>query len=321
MRAWGYKRYGDADRLRLEDRSEAPLGPHDIRIRVEACGLNGSDAEFLRGRPSYARLYGALRPRIGVLGSDVTGRVIEVGEKVTSFSPGHSVIGDVFGSFGGLAETCVAPARKFVARPGGLDAVAAACIGQGTTIATQGLAHLPQDAAGLRVLINGAGGGSGIFAVQLAAARGAHVTAVDRGGKMDALRDAGAHVALDFEQTDFAATGQSWHLILDLWATRPARALWPSLAPGGTYIAVGGPTGVILGLLAGGRFGHEVQGKRIKILAMEQTQDDLRAAARFMQDGTLRPIVDQVFGFEDVPAAMARQLSGLAAGKVIVRMP
>ena len=233
MRALIQHRYGNEHDLTVEEVVVPEPGPGEIRVRVEACGANASDWEFVTGRPAYARtVAGLFRPKGRTLGSDVAGIVDAVGDRVTGFGSGDAVLADLFGTFGGFADRVVGPAKLWVKRVAGIDAVVAATLPQSGTIALTGVGDRVR--AGMRVLIIGAGGGSGPLALQMAKAAGTEVWAVDNAAKLDLLRRLGADRVIDYRADDFTVLPERFDLVL---------------APGGRYMFVGGPVPVLLNLV------------------------------------------------------------------------
>jgi NADPH:quinone reductase-like Zn-dependent oxidoreductase len=317
VRAMVYDRYGGPERLRLADVPAPEPGPGEVLVRVAACSVNLSDWEYLTGRPAYARLAGLRRPRAGrrVLGSDVVGHVVRLGEGVAAGdgpAVGQRVMADVVTRGGGFAELACLPASVCTPVPDGLGDEAAACLPQAGAIAVQGTAGV---AAGQRVLLNGAGGGSGTLALQLALAAGAHVTAVDNAAKLDFLTGLGAHEVLDHRVSDFAATGRRWDLVLDLVATRGPRRVAAVVAAGGRYRAVGGPLRVVVPLALAGPF----TGGRVGVLAVRTGAAETAQAAALAARGALRPVVEDVLALERLPEALARTGAGAVRGKLVIR--
>src|SRR5688572_31745124 len=228
MRAVVYDRYGPPESLRVDEVPMPSPTEHQVLLRVFATSINLSDWECLRGSPLYARLGGLRTPACRTLGSDVAGRVEAVGSGVTRFRVGDEVYGDNLQLKGGFAEYAVAPESALAHKPEELTFAEASAIPQAAAIALRGTAGV---AAGQRVLINGAGGGSGSFAIQLAKRAGAHVTGVDKAGKLDFVRSVGADEVVDHEAHDFNRTGERYDRILDLVAHRSPFACPRALAP------------------------------------------------------------------------------------------
>jgi NADPH:quinone reductase-like Zn-dependent oxidoreductase len=244
MKAVVYTRYGPPDVLRLADVETPTPKDDEVLVKVSAVSLNASDWEVLRGKPLYSRLSGPFRPRKHVLGSDIAGRVEAVGSGVTLFEPGDRVFADILSRMGGFAEYVCASESALARIPDGMSDEVAACLPQAGAIALQGIREKGRVEPGLDVLINGAGGGSGMYAVQLAKLHGALVTAVDNGEKLEFMRSLGADHVIDYTREDFTRNGHRYDLILDVAAYRSAFAYQRSLKPGGRYLYVGGSEAV-----------------------------------------------------------------------------
>jgi NADPH:quinone reductase-like Zn-dependent oxidoreductase len=249
VRAVVQDRYGSPDVLRIQDVPVPSPAAGQVRVKVAATALNLSDWEGLTGSPGYARLGGLRAPRRRTLGSDIAGWVDDVGEGVTRFRPGDEVYGDNLQLKGGFAEYTVAPESALALKPAQLTFVQASTIPQAGAIALQGTRDA---AAGRRMLINGAGGGSGSFAIQLAKQLGAHVTGVDNARKLDFMRSLGADEVIDYRTDDFTRRGP-YDEILDLVAHRSVFAYRRALAAGGRYRCVGGTVRSLLRVLTVGR--------------------------------------------------------------------
>ena len=218
MRAVVQDRYGEPEHLRLAEIPVPEPRTSEIRVRVLACGVNLSDWEFLVGSPFYARLVGGLRrPKKAVLGSDIVGVVDKLGRGATGLEIGDRVMGDLVMHRGGFAEYACVAADEMTRVPDAISDEIAACLPQPGGIALAGTERLR---AGDRLLINGAGGGSGTMALQLARARGVHVTAVDNAEKAEWLSSLGADEVMDYRVQDFTGLGRQWDRILDMVATR-----------------------------------------------------------------------------------------------------
>jgi NADPH:quinone reductase-like Zn-dependent oxidoreductase len=249
VKAVVYDRYGGPDVLHVADVPMPSPGAGQVRVRVRATSLNLSDWEALTGSPAYARFGGLRRPSRRTLGSDIAGVVDAVGEGVTGFRPGDEVYGDNLALMGGFAEYAVAAASSLLLKPDGLTFAEASTIPQAGAIALKGTTWA---APGRRVLVNGAGGGSGSFAIQLAKRLGAHVTAVDNAGKLDFMRSLGADEVVDYRTEDFTRITPRFDLVLDLVAHRSVFAYRRALAPGGTYRCVGGTVRSLLRVVTAG---------------------------------------------------------------------
>ncbi|MET3769218.1 NADPH:quinone reductase-like Zn-dependent oxidoreductase [Marisediminicola sp. UYEF4] len=314
MRAVVYDRYGPPDVLRVEEIPVPAPGPTQVLVEVAATSVNLSDWEGLRGSPLYARIGGLRAPARRVLGSDIAGRVAAVGAGVTRFRVGDDVYGDNLGLLGGFAEFAVAPEAMLALKPEGLTFAEASTVPQAGSIALQGTASARP---GQRVLINGAGGGAGTFAIQLAALAAAHVTGVDNAGKLDYLRSLGADEVVDYRVSDFTRLGP-FDLVLDLVASRSVFAYRRALAPGGRYRCVGGAVPTLLGVAAVGAALGLLTGRRMGVLAVRQGPSQFEPVATRCLAGDLRIHIDRTFTLDQVPEALAHVGEGRALGKVVV---
>lgn len=317
MRVLMQQRYGTEHDLTVDDVAMPEPGPGELRVRVEACGANASDWEFVTGRPAYARaVAGLFRPKGRTLGSDVAGIVDAVGDGVTGFAPGDAVVADLFGTFGGFADQVVGPATLWVKRLAGIDAVVAATLPQSGTIALTGIGDRVR--AGMRVLINGAGGGSGPLALQMAKAAGAEVWVVDNAAKLDMLRRLGADRVIDYHDEDFARLSARFDLVLDLFGTRSAGRVRRVLAPGGRYLVVGGPVPVLLNLVTVGSILALGSDRKTGLLIVTQGPDRLVELMTMVAGGRLTPVVGEVAPLVGAAAAIGRMGRGEIAGKLVV---
>ena len=288
-----------------------------VRVKVAATSVNLSDWECLRGSPAYARIGGLRAPARRTLGSDIAGVIDQVGEGVTRFRPGDEVYGDNLALMGGFAEYALAPESALAHKPAQLTLVEASTIPQAGAIALQGTERA---VAGSRVLINGAGGGSGSFAIQLAKRRGAHVTGVDNAAKLDFMRSVGADGVIDYGQDDFTRPAHPYDLILDLVASRSVFAYRRALAPGGMYRCVGGSVPTLLRVLTGGWMVGRLTGRGIGILAVKEGPAHFEPLADLCVSRAVRIHIHRTFALDEVPAALAHVGEGHALGKVVVQI-
>ena len=314
MKAVVYDRYGPPDVLRVEDVPMPSPGEKQVQIEVVATSVNLSDWEGLTGSPAYARIGGLRSPRRRVLGSDIAGRVTAVGSGVTRFRPGDEVYGDNLGLKGGFAEYAVAPEAALAFKPAGLTFAEASTLPQAGAIAIQGTAGARQ---GQRVAINGAGGGAGMFAVQLAKLAGAHVTGVDNGGKLDFMRELGADEVVDYRIEDFTRRGP-YDLVLDLVAHRSIFAYQRALARRGRYLMVGGSVRSLLRAVTVGSALGLLTGRRLGLLFAREGPAYFGPVAERCITGELRIHIDRTFTLDEVPQALAYVGEGRALGKVVV---
>ena len=316
MRAVVHDRYGPPDVLRLEEVPAPTPAADQVLVEVVATSVNLSDWEGLTGSPLYARLGGLRAPRRRVLGSDIAGRVAAVGSAVTRFRPGDEVYGDNLDLMGGFAELAVARESALSHKPAGLTFAQASTLPQAGAIALQGTATVRP---GQRVLVNGAGGGSGSFAIQLAKQAGAHVTAVDNALKLEHMRSLGADEVVDHRVQDFTRLEPS-DLVLDLVAYRSVFAYRRALAPGGRYRCVGGSVPTLLRVLTVGVVVGRLTGRRLGVLVVRQGPAGFEPLAERCLAEEVRICVDRTYRLEEVPQALAHVGGGRALGKVVVEV-
>jgi NADPH:quinone reductase-like Zn-dependent oxidoreductase len=315
MKAVVYDRYGPPDVLRVEDVPKPSPAPGQLRVKVAATSLNLSDWECLRGSPAYARFGGLRTPAHRTLGSDIAGVVDDVGKGVTRFRPGDEVYGDNLVLKGGFAEYALAPESVLAHKPAELTFVQASTIPQAGAIALQGTERA---VAGSRVLINGAGGGSGSFAIQLAKRLGAHVTGVDNAAKQDFMRSVGADEVIDYHRDDFTRTTQPYDLILDLVAHRSVFAYRRALARGGRYRCAGGSVRTLLRVLTVGSVAGRLTGRSIGVLVVKAGPEHFEPLADLCVAEEVWIHIDRTFTLDEVPAALVHVGEGRACGKVVV---
>jgi NADPH:quinone reductase-like Zn-dependent oxidoreductase len=317
VRAVVHDRYGPPESLRIEEVPTPSPGPGEVLVRVVATSVNLSDWETLRGSPMYARIGGLRTPARRTLGSDIAGRVEAVGAGVTRFRPGDEVYGDNLALKGGFAECAVARASALDHKPEGLTFAEASTIPQAGAIALQGTSGA---GPGRRVLINGAGGGSGAFAIQLAKRAGAHVTGVDNAHKLDFMRSLGADEVIDYHSDDFTHSDERYDDILDLVAYRSVFAYRRALARGGRYRCVGGSVPTLLRVVTIGSIAGRLTGRRLGLLMVHEGPSHFAPLTDLCLEGHVSIHIDRTFGLEEVPAALRHVGDGRALGKVVVEV-
>lgn len=314
MRAVTYERYGQPDVLSIQEVPVPFPGSKQVLIEVVATSVNLSDWEGLTGSPGYARIGGRRAPARRVLGSDIAGRVAAVGDEVTRFRVGDEVYGDNLGLKGGFAQYAVAPEAALAHKPTELTFAEASTLPQAGAIALQGTASAR---AGQRVLINGAGGGTGSFAVQFAKLAGAHVTGVDNAGKQDFMREVGADDVVDYGNQDFSRL-EPFDLVLDLVAHRSVFAYRRTLARGGRYLCVGGTVRSLLRVATIGAGLGLLTRRRLGLLIVRPGPTYFGPVAERCIAGEIRPYIERTFSLEEVPEALAHVGEGRALGKVVI---
>jgi len=323
MKAIVQDSYGTADVLELEDIDKPMAGSGDVLIRVHAASAHIGDWHIMTGLPYLIRVVvpdlGLRAPKAGVRGLDVAGRVEAIGKDVTRFQPGDEVFGICAGSF---AEYATARTDKIAPKPVNLTFEQSATVPTTGSTALQALRDKGQVQPGQKVLIIGAAGGVGTFAVQIAKAFGAHVTGVCSTSKVDLVRSIGADDVIDYTRDDFAEMGRRYDLILDIAGRRSVSHLRRALAPRGTLVIVGGE--------GGGRwFGGIDRQLRAQMLSpfvsqklgtfvAKQNSENLIALKELIEAGKVMPVIDRTYPLSDVPEAMRYMEAGHARGKVVI---
>jgi len=317
MRAFVRDRYGSPDVLRLERVERPTLTDDGVLVRVRATSVNALEWHTLRGKPYIVRLTDGLRrPKSALLGTDVAGVVEAVGANVTDLEPGDKVFGSRTGAFAEYVS-----GRNLVPMPKGLTFEQAAAVSVAGQTALQGLRDKGRLRAGQRVLINGAGGGVGTFAVQIAKALGAEVTAVTGSRNLEMVRSIGADHVLDYGRDDFTRGAGTQDLILDIGGNRSLSAMRRALKPGGTVVLVApspgqwlGPVARVLGAVVTSRFTD----RKVLPFLSSVRRDDLLVLKDLIESGKLVPVIDRTYAFEQLPDAIRHVESGLASGKVVI---
>ncbi|MEE8485138.1 MAG: NAD(P)-dependent alcohol dehydrogenase [Acidimicrobiia bacterium] len=313
--------YGSPDDLELKDVDEPEVTGDEVLVRVVASGVNMADVDYLRGHPRIGRLGTGLgTPRNTRLGLDLAGYVEAVGPRVTRFEPGDEVFGDLTNhGYGAFAEYACASEKAFAPKPTNLTFEEAAVMPQSGVMAVEGLRGKNPIEQGDEVLINGAGGGIGPFAVQIAKSFGAEVTGVDSARKLDLVRSVGADHVIDYSREVFAKSGHRYDWILDIATTRSIFAMRRVLKPDGTYLSI--PDSV------GKAFQAFVMGPLISLagsrtLGMSPWKpfnpQDVATLTRFIESGELKPVIDKRYPLTEVAEALQYQESGEARGKLVI---
>ncbi len=311
MKAAVFTKYGSPDVLELKDVEKPAPQDDEVLIRVHAASLNDWDVEALHGRPFVNRMmFGVVKPKKQILGSDVAGRIEAIGENVTKFRVDDEVFGDLSGRWGGFAEYVCAREKQLALKSPRMTFEQAAAIPQAAMLAVQALRDTARLQARQSVLINGAGGGVGTFAIQLAKHWGAEVTAVDSTGKLELMRALGADHVIDYTREDFTKSGRCYDVILDVKTQRRVRDFKRALQPGGVYVTCGGSMGrLVQALLTAPRSIH---------LVMLKTNKDLELMKELFDAGKVVPVIDGPYALTDVPAAFRHFTTGRHKGKIVI---
>ena len=318
MKAIVYHVYGPPDVLRLEE-VEKPIPNDDqLLIKVHAVSVNRSDWEGLLGKPLYARVGGLRKPSNKILGSDVAGIVELAGKDNKEFQPGDEVFGEMEDYHGGFAEFVCTRARDWTRKPASMTFEQAAAIPQAGVIALQGIRDKGKIQPGQKVLINGAGGGAGSLAVQLAKNSGAEVTGVDNTGKLDFMRSLGADHVIDYTRENFTKNRKQYDFILDLIAYRSAFAYARALKPNGSYYAVGGSVATFLQFLLFGPWIRRSSGKKVRLLMVQRNRKDLETITELCESGKVILNIDRQYPLSEVPEALRYFGEERTKGKIVI---
>ena len=316
MKAFIYERYGPPERLRMAEVDTPAPSTDTVLVKVLAASANAADWHMLRGKPLFSRAtLGLLRPKHQILGVDIAGRVEAVGSGVTRFQPGDEVYANLLDhGYGGFAEYVAVPADVVALKPANLSFEEAAAVPMAGVTALQGLRRHGELRPAQQVLINGATGGVGTFAVQLAKAAGAEVTGVTSTPNLELVRSLGADHVVDYTTTDFTRRGQRYDLILDTVGNRSVTDLKRALAAGGKA-AVTGFTSVARLLEVSMRGGKDVAQAQAHV-----TAEDLELLSELIESDKVLPRIDRRYRFTDIPAAIAYLEQGRARAKVVVEI-
>ncbi len=323
MKAITQDRYGGPEVLEFRDLDRPAPKDNEILIEVRAAGLHRGDWHIMTGLPYLIRLVvptlGLRKPKVPVLGMDVAGRVEAVGAQVTRFRPGDEVFGWADGSF---AEYACAPENQLAAKPTALSFEQAAAVPISGFAARQAVRNQGELQQGQKVLVIGAAGAVGSFAVQLAKAFGAPVTGVASTTQIDLVRSIGADEAIDYTRTDITDGTRQWDLIIDTAGRRTLSQLRRALTPSGTLVIVGGEGG---GRWMGGFLRNlrapllsRFIGQRLRMLASKENQEDLQTLRELIEAGKLTPRIGRTYPLGDVPEAMRAMEAGNTRGKIVI---
>jgi NADPH:quinone reductase-like Zn-dependent oxidoreductase len=322
MKAIVCTKYGPPDVLRLKEVEKPTPKEGEVLVKVHAASLNAADFEIMRGTWS-ARFGGPLRPMNKILGSDLAGRVEAVGKNAKQFRPGDEVWGDLsfphglgtFAEYVSVSEEALAP------KPASMTFEEASTYPQAGIISLQTLRDKALIQPGQKVLINGAGGGMGTFAVQIAKMYGAEVTGVDSSRKFEMLRSIGADHVIDYTQEDYTKTGQHYDVIVDVIARRSVFDYRRALSPEGKFFIVGGSLGTFLQVVFLGALISRTGSQKLGINAYDMNNgDDYGALEELFEAGQVVPVIDRRYPLSEVPEAIRYLEGGRALGKVVINV-
>jgi NADPH:quinone reductase-like Zn-dependent oxidoreductase len=323
MQAVVYEKYGPPDVLQLKEVEKPTPKDDELLIKVHAASVNAADWHLLTADIFLVRLMGMglFKPKNTILGADVAGRVEAVGPNVKQFRPGDEVFGDIAGyGFGAFAEYVAVPESALAVKPANLTFEEAAAVPLAAITALQGLRDNGQIQPEQKVLINGASGGVGTFAVQIAKALGAEVTAVCSTRNVDQACSIGADHVIDYTQKDFTQNGQRYDLILAANGYHPLSAYKRALSPKGIYVMAGGSMAQIFQALLLGAWMSEKGGKKLGALTAKANQKDLLIIKELLEAGKVVPVIDKRYPLSEAAEALRYLGKGHARGKVVITM-
>ena len=322
MKAIVCHKYGSPDVLRLEEVPKPTPGDEDVLIKVYAASTNAGDWHLLRADPFLIRLmFGLLKPKLKILGADIAGRVEAVGSNVKQFQPGDEIFGDISGcGFGAFAEYVCARENALALKPVNLSFEKAAAVPAAAVTALQGLRDKGEIQSGQKVLINGAGGGVGTFAVQIAKSFGAEVTGVCSTEKLEMALSLGADRVIDYTQEDFTENGQRYDLILDNVGNRSIFDLKRALNQKGICVIIGFSPAIMSQTLFLGPFISMTGSKKIGLMSAKITGKDLVVLKELFEAGKVKSIIDRRYKLSEVPEAIRYLEEGHAKGKVVITL-
>ena len=321
MKAIVATKYGSAEVLQVQEVAKPTPKDTEVLVEVHAVSVNAGDKLLLSGKPFLIRLmgYGFLKPKNTILGAAIAGRVEAVGSSVKQFHPGDEVFGDLSaGGWGGFAEYVCANEAALVLKPSRLSFEQAAAVPVAATTALQGLRNKTQIQPGQKVLIYGASGGVGTFAVQIAKAFGAEVTAVCSTRNVDIMRSLGADHIIDYTQEDFTQNGQQYDLILAANGDNSISDYRRALSPNGTYVMSGGSDKQMMQAMMLGPWLSRAGSQKLGNLTAKPNQKDLAFLAELLEAGTVVPVLDRCYPLDETAEAMRYLETGHARGKVVI---
>lgn len=321
MQAIVYTEYGSTEVLKLKELEKPVPGDNEVLVKVHAASVNSWDCDLVTGKPRiYRLLSGLLRPKFNIIGSDIAGTVEAVGSNVEKYKPGDEVFGDISGNgFGAFAEYVTVPEKMLAFKSPKMTFVHSAALPQAGVLALQGVRDAGKVKPGHKVLINGAGGGVGTIAIQLAKFYGAEVTGVDSTGKLELMQSVGADHVIDYTKENFTENGIGYDLILDVIAKQSLFKYRRSLNPAGVFSVIGGSVSTILSTAILGSLLSKTGSKKMGLL-IHRPNKDLNYLNELIVAGNLRLVIDRTFTLREVPEAVQYLTDGKVFGKIVIRM-
>jgi NADPH:quinone reductase-like Zn-dependent oxidoreductase len=320
MKAIVYNKYGPPDVLELTEVEKPIPEDNQVLVKIHAASVNYGNLVLLKGEPYLARLaFGLLKPKYPIPGGDIAGKIEAVGKDVKQFQPGDDVFGDLSGcGWGGFAEYVAVPENSLALKPSNLSFEEAAAVPMAGVTALQGLRDKGKIQSGQKVLINGASGGVGTFAVQIAKSFGAEVTGVCSTRNLDILKSIGADHAIDYKKEKFIQKDQSYDLILGVNGHQPISDYKRALSPNGIFVHVGGSGAQMFQAMVLGPWISMTGSKKMGSFLQRANQKDLVLMKELLEAGKVKPVIDRRFKLSEVPDALRYFEKGHAQGKVVI---
>jgi NADPH:quinone reductase-like Zn-dependent oxidoreductase len=320
MKAFVYEEYGPPNVLELKAVEKPTPKADEVLVKVQAVAPNPADWRRMRSDPFFVRLdTGLFKPKSGILGADIAGRVEAVGANVTQFKPGDEVFGDL--GRGGFAEYACATEDKFVLKPANVSFAEAAAVPLAAKTALQGLRDKGQIQSGQKVLINGASGGVGTFAVQIAKSFGGEVTGVCSTRNLEMVRSIGADHLVDYTKEDFSQNGQTYDLIFDAVGNRSVADYQRALAPKGICVLIGfTAVAHMFKVMLLGAWVSMRGSQKIVPMNEHNNQKDMNILKGLIEAGQVNPVIDRCYPFREIPEAVAYLEAGHSRGKVVITL-
>ena len=319
MNAMVYSEYGSLEVLQLREVEIPSPKDDEVLINVHASSVTYGDLAAVKGEPFMVRFsLGLRKPKYTILGKDVAGRVVEVGQNVKDFKPGDEVFGDLSQcGWGAYATYVTAPETELVLKPSIISFEQAAAVPEAAVVALQGLRDIGKLKSGQKILINGASGGIGTFAVQIARSFGAEVTGVCSTVNLDLVRSIGADHVIDYTQEDFSQAGQQYDLVIATVGYRSIFDYKRTLKPGGKYVATGGSMAQVFQPMLLGPW-LSTDGRKMSNLSMKSDKQDLTFVKELIEAGDVVPVIDRCFPLHELPSALDYYAQGHSRGKVVI---
>ena len=320
MKAIVYTKYGPPDHLHFEEVEKPTTKKDEVLVRIHAASVNAADWHLLTADIFLVRFFsGLIKPKRVILGADIAGQVTAVGENVRQFKPGDEVFGDVFAhGGGGFAEFVSVPETTLAPKPANLSFEEAAAVPLAATTALNGLRNIERRQSRQKVLIQGASGGVGTFAVQIAKSFGAEVTAVCSARNQEQARALGADHVIDYGHEDFTKSRRQYDLILAVNGYHPITAYRRALALGGTYEMIGGKPAQMFQAMLCGPFMSIYGNKKIRVVSSKPSRQDLLFLTELIEAGKLFPVIDRSYPLSETAEALRYLGQGHARGKVVI---